>query len=300
MTELFSCANAALRSLHSISLMRAALFSLVAALVFIGNIASVCGEELPGKTLPTGTSIPTIEATNTQELRGRVGQTIVVVGEVSRVGKSGGGNRFINFSDQSELTIFISSGDVSKFSPKAPEELYESGRTIAVTGKLERFRDKLQIQVRSPGQIGLAESKPAISKADERLPESVKLTPIGRDSWISPAGLKYTGYDPEGRTRRDHVLRHARDFPDRDGPHGVFDGGDEITFGWIDLAWMKVKEEKIKPDIEGSRETYTVSMGQRVGFLGGSTGARRNHPALYKVFIVVRKGTTEVITAFPR
>ncbi len=300
MTELYSCAKAALRSLQRTSLMQAAIFSFVAAIVVTGNVASIYGEEAPGKSLPTGTAIPSIEASNTLELRGRVGQTIVVVGDVARVGKSAGGNRFINFAGQSELTIFISSDDASKFSPKSPEELYESGRTIAVTGKLERFRDKLQIQVRTPGQIGLAEKKPTISKADERLPETVTLTPIGRDSWISPTGLKYSGHDPEGRTRRDHVLRHARDFPDRDGPHGVFDGGDDITFGWIDLAWMKVKEQKIKPDIEGSRETYTVPMGQRVGFLGGNAGARRNHPALYKVFIVVRKGTTEVITAFPK
>ena len=103
-----------------------------------------------------------------------------------------------------------------------------------------------------------------------------------------------------GLTRKAHVLRHARDIPDRDGPHGVFDGGDEVAFGWIDEAWKKIKTNRIRPQTDDGRDVYTVSMGRRVGFLGGKTGAERNHPPLAKIFIVVRKGTSEVITAFPR
>jgi len=270
------------------------IFCLLTVMAVASLTSVLLAQEAPGA------SIPSIEARNLLELRGRVGQTVVVVGEVARVGKSAGGNRFINFSGNSELSVFISADDVGKFSPKPPEELYPSGRTIAVTGKLERYRDSLQIRVRQPGEVGLAEKKTETPKPELSLPEPIELKSIGRDAWISPAGLKYVGRDPEGRTRREHVLRHARDFPDRDGPHGVFDGGEGLAFAWIDLAWEKVRSQKIKPDAEDSRETYTVPMGQRVGYLGGETGARRNHPPLNRVFLVVRRGTTEVITAFPR
>ncbi|MCA9072423.1 MAG: hypothetical protein KDA84_26040, partial [Planctomycetaceae bacterium] len=110
----------------------------------------------------------------------------------------------------------------------------------------------------------------------------------------------YVGRDPEGRTRKDHVLRHAKDVPDRDGPHGVFDGGDSVAFAWIDEAWKKIKADRIRPQTENGRETYTISMGRRVGFLGGRTGAERKHPPLTKIFLVFRQGTSEVITAFPK
>jgi len=277
------------------------LMFLLLAPFLASEFSQLLSQESPPPPGPgASTAIPSIEAKNLLELRGRVGQTLVVVGEVARVGKSSGGNRFINFDGNAELSVFISADDVGKFGPKPPEELYPSGRTIAVTGKLERYRDKLQIQVRQPGEIGLAEKRPETKPADSKLPAPVELKSIGRDAWISPAGLKYAGLDPEGRTRKDHVLRHARDFPDREGPHGVFDGGDDVAFAWIDLAWEKIKTQKISPETDNNRETYTVSMGQRVGYLGGETGAQRNHPALQRIFLVVRKGTTEVITAFPK
>ncbi len=249
---------------------------------------------------PVQVSIPSIESSNTQELRGRVGQTVVVIGEVGRVGKSAGGNRFINFAGTSVVTVFIHAQDVKRFTPSLPEELYPPGRTIAVSGKLERYRDQLQIRATQPGQIGLGEMKSAPPPLETSLPEPVELKSIGRDAWESPAGLKYSGRDPEGLTRREHVLRHARDIPDRDGPHGVFDGGESHAFAWIDLAWQKIKTQDLRPDPENGRDAYTVNMERRVGYLGGETGARKRHPPLERIFIVVRKGTTEVITAFPK
>jgi hypothetical protein len=128
----------------------------------------------------------------------------------------------------------------------------------------------------------------------------VELKKIGPDAWISPAGLKYQGRDPEGRTRVDHVLRHARDIPDRDGSHGVFDGGPNAVFGVIDEAWRNVEKTKLRPTLEGDRSLYTVPMGRRVGYLGGSAGASRGHPPLTRIFLVIETGTKNVVTAFPR
>ena len=274
---------------------------LVAAAASPGPAAEPAATEVP-PVAAEKKAPPQIEAASLQELRGRVGETIVVTGEVDRVGKSSGGHRFLSFSGNGELTVFIASDVVPKFKGGTPETLF-AGKTVAVRGTLERFRGKLQIPVRSPEMITLVEKKrgpPDGERREAGRPEPVELKPDGRDAWISPAGLRYAGRDPQGLTRKEHVVRHARDLPDRDGPHGVFDGGEDLAFAWIDAAWKKIERDKLKPVLEGDRVTYTVSMGRRVGYLGGRTGADRGHPPLSRIFLVLRKGTTEVVTAFPR
>ncbi len=240
---------------------------------------------------------PRLSASAVQDLKTRVGETIVVTGDIERVGKSSGGHCFLNFVGNGELTVFIASDDVANFEP-APETAYD-GKTIAVRGTLERYQGKLQIRVRAPEAITLVEKARGPPDADQPL-EPVTLKAAGRDAWISPACLTYTGRDPQGLTRRDHVLRHAEDLPARDGPHGVFDGGEDLTFAWIDAAWNKIRRDVLPAVVEGDRATYTVSMGRRVGYLGGRTGAERGNPPLTRIFLVLRKGTTEVITAFPK
>jgi len=249
----------------------------------------------------TGDSaLPEVAAKSVQDLRSRVGHELVITGEVARIGISDTGHRFINFQGNPELSLFISSNDVKKFEPETPEKLYD-GKSIAATGKLERFKDKLQVRITSPGQIQLMEKAGTPAKPEKlKLPVPVQLKETGREKWVSPAGLRYEGRDPDGRTRKEHVLRHAEDIPDREGPHGVFDGGEETTFAWIDAAWEKIQKEKLKPQSDDGRDTYTVHMGQRVGYMGGETGGRKEHPPLKSIFIVLRQGTTEVITAFPR
>ncbi|MEZ5299294.1 MAG: hypothetical protein R3F11_01285 [Verrucomicrobiales bacterium] len=100
-------------------------------------------------------------------------------------------------------------------------------------------------------------------------------------------------------TRKEHVLRHAKNQPDRRGSHGVFDGGEEMAFQIIDEAWKKAQKSGIRPKSEGDSLAYTIPMGRRVGYLGGTAGRARGNPALTTVFIVLKKGTKDVITAFP-
>lgn len=279
-------------------------------LIWLCLCAASCSAEEPphsaretsaqASPVPAMPDLPVVDAKNILELRERVGQDLIVSGEVSRIGKSNSGHRFLNFTGNPELSVFISADDLSNFQADLPEKLYE-GRFLAVTSRLERFNGKLQLRVRSPDAIKLTEqSRESPARSPQQRPSTIELKSIGSNQWISPAGLRYAGRDAEGNTRRDHVLRHARDIPQRDGPHGVFDGGEELTFAWIDLAWQKIQREKIKPESEPGREVYTVNMGQRVGFLGGRTGARENHPALKRIFLVLQEGTTNVITAFPK
>lgn len=235
---------------------------------------------------------PQIPVANKKELSQAAGQEVAIVGKVSRTGKSSSGHVFLNFAANSQFTIFIPKTVASQYQ-EDPQKTYQ-GETVLVRGKLTRFRNKLQIQLASPKQLTITKPK------EPARPRPVELKSVGNNAWVSPAGVRYIGRDPDGRTRKDHVLRHAKDIPEREGPHGVFDEGASLTFAWIDEAWRKIETDRIRPQTKDGRDIYTVSMGRRVGYLGGKTGAKKRHPQLTKIFLVVRQGTSEVITAFPK
>lgn len=233
-----------------------------------------------------------IRANNVVILRQRLGKEVTVTGNVARTGKSSSGHQFLNFQS-SELTAVCFGEDVKKFKDGHPADLYD-GKQIRVTGKLSLYKGKLQLRFREPSQIQVAKAS-ATSKT-----VGVKLKQIDRDTWISPAGLRYAGRDPMGLTRVEHVLRHANDIKNRDGPHGVFDGDQAVVFAVIDEAWRLADRQKLKPRLEGRRSSYTVRMGRRVGYLGGRLGASKRHPPLGRVFIVFETGTKNIVTAFPK
>ena len=229
------------------------------------------------------------------ELRKHVGSEVNVVGQVSRATKSGSGHQFLNFQ-ASELSIVCFKDDLKSFTKGQPVDLYK-GKRVEVRGKLELYKNKLQIKLRKPDQIRLAK---AAAKAASETTVAEYLKKTGKETWVSPAGLTYAGRDPAGLTRVDHVLRHARDIPNRRGSHGVFDGEDATAFQVIDEAWKLAKKRRTKPVVEGDRSTLTVNMGRRIGYLGGTTGKQRRNPPLKRVFIVLRTNTQQVITAFPK
>ena len=268
---------------------------------------------------------PKVAANNHAKVKSLAGKTVTLFGKISRANQSKSGNHFLNFYS-SDVTIFCAKKDATKFKSGGPAKLF-ANKEVEVTGKLESYKGKPQIKIISPQQIRLANSTSAgkretstPSLKDVKVGETGKtpslsdvrvggsssptkkfeLKQVGKTTWVSPAGLKYAGKDPQGLTRVEHVLRHAADQPRRSGPHGVFDGGNDKALETVDAAWKIAKQKKIKPKNEGHRSAYTIPMGRRVGFLGGKTGAQRRNPALKKVFIVVRTGTSEVITAFPK
>lgn len=233
---------------------------------------------------------------NDPKLSQYLGKEVIVSGRVSRTSKSSGGHHFLNFSANQNFAVICLRDDVARFTDGAPADQFR-GKFVEIRGQLDQFRGKLQIKLRQPSQIRIVDPQ-SIAKRLGLKP--VRLRESGRDSWISPEGLKFVGRDPEGLSRRDHVLRHARDQPNRAGPHGVFDGGEDYVFALLDKAWEIRKKRNIRPQNEGERSSYTIPMGQRVGFLGGKSGKSRGNPPLSRIFIVVRSGTTEVITAFPK
>jgi len=263
---------------------------------------------------------PKLAVNNAVQLKKCQGQTVTVVGKISRATVSKSGHHFLNFYG-SNLTVVCFKQELSKFDKGGPAKVY-SNKEVHVTGKLETYKGKPQIKLTLPTQISLATattskaggSKSGIESPDKKFSladvkvgsaatdKKVKfeLKQLGKTTWISPAGLRYAGKDPEGLTRVEHVLRHAADQPKRAGSHGVVDGGNDQALATVDEAWKLVKKKKIKPSEEGRTSAYLIPMGRRVGYLGGRSGASRGKPPLKKVFIVVRTGTSEVITAFPR
>jgi filamentous hemagglutinin family protein len=105
------------------------------------------------------------------------------------------------------------------------------------------------------------------------------------DSWTSPGGLVYGQGSAHGN-RVLHVLDHT--IPNPSKPvHSVFNVDRTQVIGLVDEAWAA----KVGPgtlQANGNR-VWVVDMGRQVG-TGGQTSIQ----------IVVRDGTTQVITAFPK
>ncbi len=123
------------------------------------------------------------------------------------------------------------------------------------------------------------------------------LREVGRDRYISPAGLLYTPGSAEGH-RLEHLRRHTQDQPGRPGKHGVFEGGMEGALKIIDQAYenAKIGKRTTKRSDDG-RTIYTVDMGHRVGYVGGREGNQRHKPMARRVQLVLEGN--RVITAFP-
>ncbi|MGC1275860.1 MAG: hypothetical protein WBC44_19310 [Planctomycetaceae bacterium] len=232
-----------------------------------------------------------IPASDSRSLRDHVGEIVTVYGHVARTGKSDSGINFLNFAS-AEITAVCLADDASKFKEGEPADVFRDA-DVEITAKVELYRGKLQVKLDGPKSIRRIE-------AEKKEIPKVELKKVGKDHWLSPAGLHYQGRDPDGRTRLDHVLRHAKDDPERDGPHGVFDDGRDGALTTIDAAWRLIQKHDIEPDVEGDRAAYTVSLGRKVGYLGGSVGADRKNPPLTRVFIVVERGTSRVVTAYPK
>ena len=123
---------------------------------------------------------------------------------------------------------------------------------------------------------------------------------IDSQKFQSTAGLLYVQGSADGH-RLKHVLKHARDIPDKN-IHDVFDGeGDRDTIlAWIDIAYEAGKKggRGTKVERQGGRVVYTVKMSQRIGYVGGRAGRRDNFPECRYLRLVVQNGN-EVVTAYP-
>ena len=124
------------------------------------------------------------------------------------------------------------------------------------------------------------------------------LKDVGREVYISPAGLRYTRGSEEGH-RLKHIEKHLKDIPDRPGKHGVFDGDMAQVLRWIDDAFTRGKQgaKGVRKREEDGRTVYEVPFAKTIGYVGGRDGKRDNNPDAKRLRLVVEGD--QVITAFP-
>ena len=119
-----------------------------------------------------------------------------------------------------------------------------------------------------------------------------------RKPYVSPAGLRYTRGSKEGH-RLKHLMAHARDEPNRPGQHGVFDSNvlAEVV-ALVDEAYLQAQTGRdTHMQREDERVVYDVNLRRRIGYVGGASGKRKNHPAAKHLRLVLQGD--RVITAFP-
>lgn len=123
------------------------------------------------------------------------------------------------------------------------------------------------------------------------------LTLIGRDTYESTAGLIYRPERSEHRI--DHVMQHSTDI--RSKPvHGVFDGTRDEILALIDEAYNLSRTRgppQVIKEEQGDRQTITVNLNRKIGYMGGENGARRGHPPLKMIKLVLED--RDLITAYP-
>jgi RHS repeat-associated protein len=127
------------------------------------------------------------------------------------------------------------------------------------------------------------------------------LTQTGPDTYTSPGGLEY-GPDtsPSYASRVDHVLNHNTDIPNR-AQHGVFCEPDENQiFKNIDEAYTHVQSgNSFKLEQGNGYDVHYVNMNRPVGLIGGVPGAASGNPTANYIQLILRRGTNQVITAYP-
>lgn len=175
-----------------------------------------------------------------------------------------------------------------------------AGRNSGTKNQTNKTPPRKKTSEKKPSDRGKATgTKVAKSNGKSTTKKSAKfvLREAGNRVLVSPAGLRYGPGSREGH-RLTHVLRHAKDDPSRP-IHGVFDGERDQILTVIDEAYRlgRQRGRQVKVETSGQRKIYTVDLRRRIGFIGGQSGKRNNHPAAKGLRLVLED--KNVITAFP-
>jgi hypothetical protein len=154
-------------------------------------------------------------------------------------------------------------------------------------GKSGANQDERSLNNEEPVEANASAASKPSAKSDPNLKYGY-LKDIGKEVYVSPAGLRYTRGSEEGH-RLKHLERHLKDDPDRPGKHGVFDGDMEQVLRWIDDAFARGKR--------GAKGVRVRDEDGRKVYIGGRDGRRDKHPEARKLRLVL--DDDRVITAFP-
>ena len=141
-------------------------------------------------------------------------------------------------------------------------------------------------------------SKTEKSQSDAE-PVLGELREIRKNVFESTAGLRYVPGSADNHRLR-HVMQHAKD--DTTKPiHGVFEGDRDQILAAIDEAYQKAKKggRDVHSEEQNDRLVFTVNLGRKIGYMGGSEGKRTGNPECRYVRIVLEDGNV-VISAYPK
>ena len=130
------------------------------------------------------------------------------------------------------------------------------------------------------------------------LEKSGIISRVDADTWRTRGGLLFRGRDPKGITRLEHVMRHSVDNPKRK-KHGVFSLDHGKIIALMDRLWKKIESKSVTGEERGGRIAYTWNSGNVIGYLGGKKGREKGFPKLRSLRLVLKSGTSEVVTCFP-
>jgi hypothetical protein len=141
------------------------------------------------------------------------------------------------------------------------------------------------------------EAQPDKNETSQNAPYDL-LKNVGSEVYLSEAGLRYTRGSEEGH-RLKHLARHLEDIPDRNGNHGVFEGGWQVTLQRIDEAYRRSQQKDPKTKIrqEDKRSVIETEFAETIGYVGGKDGARKGNPSTRRLRLVTEGD--RFITAFP-
>lgn len=223
--------------------------------------------------------------------------------------RSSGENRGRRPSDRRWLAVFVLVLAVSILVPalrdrevhhhgKAPRPPASQSSDTAVPDTVAPARE-VEPRQRSAAsaKVSPTASTPPSAESSSDEPALGVLTEIGGGRLRSTAGLIYRPLRSEHRL--DHVLRHGRDDPSKP-VHGVFQGERDTILAIIDEAW-RIAQTRGPPEVtreeQGARTALVVDLGRTIGYVGGESGQRRNHPKCRHVQLVVEGN--EIVTAYP-
>ena len=142
---------------------RLACLGLAAALpLSLGLPKAEAEETTPGQ-------FPILAATDTDGLKAKDGQKIIVWGKTTGSGKSQSGTNFVNFED-AEFYLITFKSDLAPFKEAEPADAYDDKRLV-VTGVVSIYKDKPQFKLTDPEQVKILaddEAWPTAPAAEEK------------------------------------------------------------------------------------------------------------------------------------
>lgn len=106
-----------------------------------------------------------LAASETEALRAKEGQRVVVHGQVEGSKKSPSGTQFLHFKG-AEFSLVTFKSDLGQFPEGEPVDCYE-GKRLAVEGVLTLYQGKPQIKLSHPGQLTLLSPEQAFPPPQE-------------------------------------------------------------------------------------------------------------------------------------